>query len=145
MSSRSCSRARRRARRTPPRLAGYPGFEVDPDLREWDYGDCEGLTTEEIRARGPEWRDWTVWTGVLPGGETLADVAERARRVLARAEQAGGDVLLFGHGHQLRVLAAVAVDLAPAGGSRLMLDPATVSIIGAEHEMRALRVWNRGA
>ena len=64
--------------------------------------------------------------------------------MLARAERAGGDVLLFGHGHQLRVLAAVAVDLAPSGGSRLMLDPATVSIIGAEHEMRALRVWNRG-
>jgi probable phosphoglycerate mutase len=65
--------------------------------------------------------------------------------VWARAEAASGDVLLFGHGHQLRVLAAVALDLAPEVGARLLLDPAKVSIIGAEHEVRALRVWNRGA
>jgi probable phosphoglycerate mutase len=133
-----------RARETA-RLAGFPDAEVDPDLAEWDYGDVEGLTTAEIRARGPEWSDWTVWRGPLPGGETVAQVGVRAARVWARAEAAVGDVLCFGHGHQLRILAATAVEIGPESGSRLLLDPANVSIIGTEHEVRALRVWNRGA
>lgn len=130
-----------RARDTA-RLAGFPDAVVDPDLREWDYGDVEGLTTAEIRSRGPEWSDWTVWTGPLPGGESLAEVGARAGRVLARVEAAAGDVLLFGHGHQLRILAAVALGLGPEVGARFLLDPAKVSIIGSEHELRALRVWN---
>ena len=131
--------------RTTARLAGFPDAEVDPDLREWDYGDLEGLTSAEIRTRGPEWANWTVWTGPVPNGETVTDVAERARRVWARVESAAGDVLLFGHGHQLRTQAAVGLGLDPEVGSRLLLDPANVSIIGTEHEVRALRVWNRGA
>ncbi|HTD51071.1 MAG TPA: histidine phosphatase family protein [Acidimicrobiia bacterium] len=124
------------------RLAGFADADVDGDLRERDYGQLEGATTAEIRARGPGWRDWSVWTGPVPDGETLADVATRARRVVARCDTAGGAALLFGHGHQLRILAAVAVDLDPAAGARLVLDPATVSIIGHEHELRAVRVWN---
>ena len=86
-----------------------------------------------------------MWNGPLPGGETVTDVAERAQRVWNRVETAEGDVLLFGHGHQLRTLAAVGLGLDPVVGSRLLLDPAKVSIIGAEHEVRALRVWNRDA
>jgi probable phosphoglycerate mutase len=134
----------RRARDTA-RLAGFPQPVLDDDLREWDYGDAEGLTTDQIRARGAGWRDWTVWDGEMPGGETAADVGSRARQVLDRAEQASGDVLLFGHGHQLRIFAAVALGFGAAGGARLVLGTATVSIIGSEHGMRALRIWNRGA
>jgi probable phosphoglycerate mutase len=131
-----------RARDTA-RLAGFPDAEVDQDLREWDYGELEGLTSDEICARGPEWCEWTVWTGSLPGGETIEEVAARARRVVARADAAGGDVLLFAHGHLLRVLAGVMLDLDPHVGAHLALDPATVSIIGTEHGVRAIRVWNR--
>ncbi len=131
-----------RARDTA-RLAGYADAEPDPDLRELDYGELEGLTTAEIRARGSDWSGWTVWTGPWPGGETPAAAATRARRVLARADAAEGDVLCFGHAHQLRVLAAVALDLDPADGARLVLDPASVSIVGAEHDVRAIRLWNR--
>jgi len=129
--------------RETARLAGFADAIVDADLRERDYGDFEGLTTDEIRARGPEWREWTVWTGDLPNGETPAAVGVRARRVLERADAATGDVLLFGHGHQLRILAAVALELEPTFGARLVLDPASVSIVGHERETRALRVWNR--
>jgi probable phosphoglycerate mutase len=125
------------------RLAGYADATVDDDLCERDYGDFEGLTTDEIRALGREWSDWNVWTGALPNGETPAAVGVRARRVLERADAAAGDVLLFGHGHQLRILAAVALELDPAFGARLVLDPASVSIVGHERETRALRVWNR--
>ena len=66
------------------RLAGFADAGVEADLVERGYGDVEGRTTAEIRARGPEWADWTVWSGAVPGGETLAEVGARARRVSAR-------------------------------------------------------------
>jgi probable phosphoglycerate mutase len=132
-----------RARETA-RLAGFGHCEIDPDLREWDYGDVEGLTTAQIRERGPEWAHWTVWTGPLANGETVDDVAARASRVIARADASAGDVLLFGHGHQLRILAAVALELGPGAGARLALHAASVSVVGYEHERRVLRLWNFG-
>src|SRR4051812_9148418 len=107
------------------RLAGFARCDVDPDLWEWDYGDFEGLTTAEIRQRGPEWADWTVWRGPIANGETLDQIARRAEQVITRVDAAGGDVLLFGHGHQLRVLTAVALELGAHAGSRLALDPAS--------------------
>ena len=125
------------------RLAGFPAAEVDADLAERDYGEIEGRTTAEVRARGPEWSEWTVWAGPVPGGETLAEAGARAARILERADAAGGDVLCFGHGHELRILGAVALGLDPGVGARLVLDPATVSILGSEHELRAIRAWNR--
>jgi probable phosphoglycerate mutase len=129
--------------RETAKLAGFPNARPDPDLLERDYGEFEGLTTDEIRARGPEWHDWSVWTGPLPGGESPEAVGERALRVLARADAAAGDVLLFGHGHQLRILAAVALDLDPRAGARLLLDPASWSVLEWEREVRAVGTWNR--
>ena len=122
--------------------AGFADARVDDDLCEWDYGDLEGLTTSEIRGRGGAFDGWTVWRGPVPGGETIALVAARARRVLDRVASAGGDVLCFGHGHASRVLVAVALELPPQAGARLALDPATISVVGSEHEERALRAWN---
>ena len=139
-----------RARETAA-AAGFPDAVVDEDLREWDYGDLEGLTTPEIRARGGEFAQWTIWRGPVPGGETIADVAARARRVLDRVAAAAStgdgaddddDVLCFGHGHASRVLVAVALGLAPEDCSRFLLEPATIGIVGSEHDQRALRVWN---
>ena len=124
------------------RLAGFDECVVVPDLSEWDYGDFEGLTTAEIRVRGAEWADWTVWRGPLPNGETVEEVGERAERVIARVEAAVGDVLVFGHGHQLRILGAVAVGLGAGAGARLAFDPTRISVIGPEHESRVLRTWN---
>ena len=130
-----------RARATAA-AAGFPDAVVDDDLREWDYGELEGLTTSEIRTRGGEFSQWTIWRGPVPGGETIDEVAARARRVLERAARAGGDVVCFGHGHASRVLVAVALELAPVEGARFVLDPATISVVGSEHDERALRVWN---
>lgn len=124
------------------RLAGFDQCVVVSELSEWDYGDFEGLTTAEIRARGPEWVDWTVWRGPIPNGETVEQVGQRAERVLARVDEAAGDVLIFGHGHQLRILAAVAIELGPRAGARLALDPARISVVGNERESRVLRIWN---
>lgn len=128
----------RRARDTA-RLAGFPDPEVTDDLLEWDYGDLEGQTTDHIRERHP---GWTIWTGPWPGGEPPERVAERARRVVARCDAAVGDALLFAHGHILRVLTAVALDLDPVEGRRFALDVATLNVLGHEHDYRALRRWN---
>lgn len=129
-----------RARQTAE-LAGFgpERFVLDADLRELDYGDYEGLTTAEIRERRP---GWDLWRDGCPGGETIADVAARAGRAVARARAADGPVLIVAHGHLLRTLAAVALELDPNAGRNLVLDPGTISIIGSEHEWPALRRWN---
>ena len=132
---------RARARETAT-LAGFPNAVVDEDLAEWNYGELEGLTSDEIHARGGEWSSWTIFTGAVPGGETLGEVAARARRVLARVDAASGDVCCFGHGHMLRVLTTVALSLDPSAGMRFALEPATVNVVGYEHDDRALYAWN---
>jgi probable phosphoglycerate mutase len=129
---------RRRARDTA-RLAGHPEAEVDDDLAEWDYGDLEGETTETIRETYP---DWTIWSGPVPGGETAAEVAARLDRVVERCREADGRVLLFGHGHSLRALAARWLELPVTDGRHLRLDTATVSVLGFEHETPVVLRWN---
>ena len=125
-----------------PRSAGFPDAIVLDELHEWDYGELEGLTTPEIRSRGASWATWTIWTGTVPGGEDVGTVAARGKAVIGRAEHAGGDVLCFGHGHALRVLTAIALELDPGAGARFALDPATINIVGDERGERALRAWN---
>jgi probable phosphoglycerate mutase len=136
----------RRARRTAE-LAGLQTVQTDRDLLEWDYGAYEGLTTAQIRERGGG-AGWTVFAdGVKPGdtpGESLQQVAARARRVLDRARDilTSSDLVLVGHGHALRVLAACWVDADPAFGARLMLSAGSVSVLGAEHDVPGIASWN---
>jgi len=130
-----------RARRTAE-LAGFPDAVVVPELAEWDYGAYEGLTTPHIRETVP---GWTVWThgAAAAGGETAEDVAARLDRVLARAREADGPVLVFGHGHSLRALAARFLGEPVRFGARLALDTATVSVLGYEHEIDpVITRWN---
>jgi len=119
-------------------LAGLTAT-VDADLHEVDYGDYEGLTTPEIRERVP---GWTVWTGDLPGGETLAQVAERADRVLVRVRAAPGNAVLVAHGHLLRILAARWLGLPPDAGRLFALGTAAISVLGTEHESSVVVRWN---
>src|SRR5690606_31757664 len=84
-------------------LAGLTVDEVSPLLAEWDYGDYEGLTTEEIRKSRP---DWLVWTHGCPGGESVQQVSDRADRAIAYAleHMQSRDVLFVGHGHFSRAV-----------------------------------------
>jgi probable phosphoglycerate mutase len=129
---------RERARETA-RLAGHPEASRDDDLAEWDYGELEGLTTQQIRETYP---DWTIWQGPVPGGESAAQVSERLDRVVSRFGAADGRVLVFGHGHALRALAARWLDLPVADGRHLRLDTATVSVLGWERETPVVIHWN---
>ena len=126
-----------RARETA-RLAGLDP-EIDPDLREWQYGQYEGLTGRQIRELSP---DWTIWTAPPPGGETGEEVAARADRVIARAASAAGDVAVVGHGHMLRVLAARWLRLAPCDGRYFALNTGSVSVLGQDQGNRVVRLWN---
>ena len=100
----------------------------------------EGRTTNEIRRETPE---WSVWLSPIVGGESLDQVADRARRVIGRVQAlAPGDVALFAHGHILRVLAACWIGLPPVTGRYLALDTASISILGYERETRVIRSWN---
>lgn len=112
---------------------------LDDDLREWSYGDYEGLTTPQIREQRP---GWDLWHDGCPGGESPAQVAARADRVLERVRAAGGDVVAFAHGHILRVLAARWIELGPEGGARLVLGAGHYGVLGREHAYSALACWN---
>ncbi len=120
-------------------IAGHPEAEVDADLVEWDYGEMEGRTTDEIRETRP---GWFLWDDGVVGGETIDEVAARAQRVIARVRDADGDVLAFAHGHFLRILAARWLDQAPRFGSQLVLGPATLSVLGWERHQPAIERWN---
>jgi broad specificity phosphatase PhoE len=122
------------------RLAGFgERVEERAELREWDYGEYEGRMTSEIRRERP---GWTLWRDGVPGGESAAEVAERVDSLLAELRSTEGDVLVFSHGHLLRVLAARWVGLGPESGSFFALDPATISVLGHERETPVIRVWN---
>jgi broad specificity phosphatase PhoE len=121
-------------------LAGFgERARVEPNLREWDYGDYEGRTTAEIRAERPQW--W-LWRDGVPQGESIAEVAARAQAAIAEAVAAGGDVLLFSHGHLLRILAACWLGLMADAGRLLALGTASVSSLGYERETRVITRWN---
>ena len=115
--------------------------EVEPDLAEWDYGFAEGRTSAAIREAMP---DWTVWTHAEGLGEPVDTVGRRADSVIARASTVDGDVALFGHGHQLRILTARWLGLEAAAGRLFSLGTATLSILGWERETRVIETWNVG-
>jgi broad specificity phosphatase PhoE len=126
-----------RARETAE-LAGLADVAQPRDaLLEWDYGDCEGRTTPEIRETVP---DWTVWTHPCPNGESADQVGARADAVLAdaRAARADGDVVLIGHGHFSRVLIARWIGLPATEGVRFTMDAAAWSVLGDERGVPSL-------
>jgi len=129
----------RRARETCE-LAGLgERARIDPDLREWDYGDYEGLTPRQIRAERP---GWMIFRDGCPGGESPEQVGARVDRVIALIRAPDEDVVVFAHGHVLRVLAARWLDLPASGGSHFLLDTATLCVLGAYHGVPAIRRWN---
>jgi broad specificity phosphatase PhoE len=131
-----------RARRTCE-LAGFGSVaEVDSDLVEWNYGAYEGRCTAEIRAERP---DWQLFRDGCPGGESPAQVASRAERVLSRIKAVEGDVLVFSSGHFIRVLAACWIGLEPSVHSMsFLLSTASLSAVGYEHDLSrpVIRLWN---
>jgi broad specificity phosphatase PhoE len=121
-------------------LAGFGDrVELADALLEFDYGDYEGLTTPEIRASRP---GWDLFRDGCPGGETVEAAAARAQTLLDDLTAADGRVLLFSHGHQLRILTTRFLHLPPDAARHLFLGTASLSVLGTEHEWPAVLLWN---
>jgi probable phosphoglycerate mutase len=112
---------------------------VDEDLLEWNYGEYEGLTLQQIRAARP---GWLLFVDGCPGGEGPQDVHVRVDRVIERVRSVDGDVALFSHGHLLRVFAARWIGLPAQSGAHFLLDPATISTLGYYQKIPAILQWN---
>jgi broad specificity phosphatase PhoE len=112
---------------------------VEADLIEWNYGDYEGLTTQQIRRTRPA---WSVFRDGCPGGELPEQVGARADRLLVKIRAIEGNVALFGHGHFSRVLAARWINLPANYGEHFLLDTATLNVLGYYRESPALKMWN---
>ena len=124
-------------------LAGFGAVaEVDNDLTEWNYGDYEGLRSDEIRAKRP---DWQLFRDGCPGGESPAQVMARADNVVKRVREAKGDVLLFSSGHFIRMLAARWIRIEPSVHSMsFLLSTASLSAVGYDQDLSrpVIRLWN---
>ncbi|HEX2193026.1 MAG TPA: histidine phosphatase family protein [Acidimicrobiales bacterium] len=124
------------------RLAGLgDGLVIDERLRELDYGEYEGRTTVDIHVERPT---WDLFRDGSPGGESMAAAGARADDLLAELapEEGEGDVVLVGHGHFSRILAARYLGFGPASARHLALGTASVSVLGHEHAWRAVVLWN---
>src|SRR5271157_1468058 len=123
-------------------LAGFGSVaELDSDLVEWNYGPYEGRRSAEILAERP---DWQLFRDGCPGGESPTQAGARADRVIERIRTLQADVLLLSSGHFLRVLAAHWLGLDPAVGRYLLLNTASLSILGYETDLSqsVIRLWN---
>lgn len=128
-----------RARKTCE-LAGFgERAEIDRDLMEWNYGEYEGLTREEIGAKAP---GWLLFRDGCPGGESPEQIRIRVDRVIAKVRGVQGHVALFAHGHVFRVFAARWIGLPAAAGSHFMLNTATLNILGYYRDIPAVKRWN---
>ncbi len=133
----------RRALETAELILGpNDGVVVDERLREFDYGDFEGLTTPQIHETRP---GWTVFDG-CPGGESLADVESRVDAFLAHVRGSGAStVVLFAHGHLLRILGARAIGQPARAAIHLGLDTASVCVVCDLRDGPAITLWNETA
>lgn len=133
---------RLRARETCELAGASRQSEIEPEAAEWDYGDYEGLRTQDIRRDRP---DWDIYRDGCPGGETPVDVGARADRLIARILMMRGDVALFSHGQFGLVLAARWIGLEVTWARHLSIDPASMGLLrfDPDHpETPVIALWN---
>jgi probable phosphoglycerate mutase len=122
-------------------LAGFAAVQTTRLLREYDYGEYEGLTTRQIRATRP---DWEIYRDGCPGGETPAEVYARARQFIELLSDRHGAVLAFTHGHFSRALAVAWAELLITAATRLAMDVAGIGILRDGEHGRVIQRWNLG-
>jgi probable phosphoglycerate mutase len=133
---------RLRARRTCE-LAGLGvSAKIEEELREWEYGDFEGLTSAQIQARSP---GWNAYVDGFPGGERPAAVLERASRFVQHLRSLEGEIAVFSHGHFLRILAVAWIGFPITAVPKFSLATASVGILSHEHnraDRPVISLWN---
>jgi len=128
-----------RARRTAE-LAGFEHPEITELLREADYGQYEGLTTQQIHELDPAWE---LYKDGCPGGETPAQLYARAQAFVALVTaRVSGRALAFAHGHILRAVAVAWIAAGIRVATGLQLDVATLNILHDAGRSRVIALWN---
>ncbi|KAI4154447.1 MAG: hypothetical protein L6R39_001388 [Caloplaca ligustica] len=123
--------------------------QITEDIREWDYGDYEGLTSATIKERRQESGEgpWDIWRDGCPGGESPADITNRLDRLIddirsrfhgtaigqPKANSNPSDVLLVAHGHILRAFAMRWIKRELTEGVSLLLEAGGVGTLSYEH------------
>ena len=128
-----------RAKETCQIAGFFEEAKIDEDLYEWDYGAYEGLTTAEIHKEDPK---WSIFLKGAPKGESIGDVATRAKRMIGKVQGVEGDVAIFSSGHFLRAFAAMWLHLHVQDGRLFALSTASISILGYEHGQPVIIRWN---
>ena len=95
-------------------LHGAPPVQTDAGLREIDVGQLSGKMVSEIEAEFPEYIQalrQDPWNARRPGGESMADLAARAKVTFDRLCQrhTGQRVLVVTHGGVVRVAVSLAI------------------------------------
>ncbi|KAL2209321.1 phosphoglycerate mutase family protein [Sarocladium strictum] len=136
-------------------LACDAHIQVTEDIREWDYGNYEGITSPEIRKLRAEQGfegTWDIWRDGCPGGESPEQVTERLDRLIqdirdrwhrpvltqtdGKPQQPGdgsGDVLIVAHGHILRAFAMRWAGKTLQDGPAFLLEAGGVGTLSYEH------------
>jgi len=119
-----------------------PPHEVTEDVREWDYGDWEGLKPAEILERQPE---WFIWTDGCPNGESPDEMAARVDKVIEKVRaihrqyyiegQGKRDVMIIAHGHFSRVFVARWARAPLPLGYHFKVQPAGISLLSYNHHL----------
>ena len=126
---------------TNPRLA----VQIDEDLSEVDYGDWTG---RKLRALSKE----SLWKKVqekpsrvtFPKGESLSDMQVRAMKAVKRGldKRGKGHVVLISHGDVIKAIIASALNLHLDEFQRIVIDPASVSILDYSNSKPRLILMN---
>jgi broad specificity phosphatase PhoE len=106
---------------------------TDPRLAEGDFGEWEGLTSDEIEARWPgQLRDWhETGTFAIPGGESIAQTGQRLAGAMDDliASSLGKTVVVVSHAVALRSVIGTAFGAPASQWHRIRIAPASVSMI----------------
>lgn len=106
---------------------------TDPRLAEGDFGEWEGLTSEQIEARWPgQLREWhETGTFPVPGGESIAQTGERLGAAMDDlvAAGTGRTVVVVSHAVALRSVIGRAFGAPASQWHRIRIAPASVSMI----------------
>jgi probable phosphoglycerate mutase len=112
---------------------------INPDLKEWNYGKYEGLTTEQICEKSP---GWNLFEKGAPSGESPQQIIERAHRFLHQVHSLKGKIAIFSSAHFLRIFTTQWLGVPSIFGNELFLSPASISILGYEHRDHVIICWN---
>ena len=121
---------------------------VDEDIREWEYGDYEGLLTKQIidlrkkKGLDQDVDRWIIWRDGCENGETHVEVKSRLDRFISKIKEihaealrtnSKSDIIVVAHGHILRCFAARWVEREINIDPSFMLDAGGVGVLSYQH------------